>query len=502
MRQRLAQVEFEDAARLDGLRHLVAEEAEGAAAVGLGAIQRHVGVLEQRVGGNAARGHGDADAGADFDQMIVDLVALAQAIDDAAGEACGIFAGMDVLLEHDEFVAAEAGDKILGPQHFAQAVGDRAQQLVAAGMAERVVDLLELVEVDEQQRRQLIGALLGGKQAADLVAEIDPVGQRGEFVVARQMADARFGVAPLGDVFQEHDGAAAGHRLERPRQRTAAHRIGIGGDHVAGLGILDFGEDHLAAGSRDRAGENAGVDDVGGTGAALDEIVGQLHHLAEAVIHHREPAVGAEHAQPVRHVVERGVELAGQRRLAKARGQRLDEDRVQAEVDVLQADEEQPEQPGKAEVIETAMQRQRQRHRSARQQDVFLDDLRMAVIARGAAAGVADGHGDAEHVRDGVVAAEDGDEAPGAEHGGIGERPDRIARLQDLACSKLRGEVRRSYLRIWKARIVPMPTIRNAIGHSSTLPVLTAVMTAATAAQTPPRNIGQKFWHMESISAA
>ena len=46
VRQRLAQVELEDAARLDGLRHLVAEEAEGAAAVRLGAIERHVCILQ------------------------------------------------------------------------------------------------------------------------------------------------------------------------------------------------------------------------------------------------------------------------------------------------------------------------------------------------------------------------------------------------------------------------------------------------------------------------
>ena len=70
----------------------------------------------------------------------------------------------DVLLEHDEFVAAEARDEILRPQHVAQPVGDRAQQLVAAGMAERVVDLLELVEVDEQQRRQLLGTVLDRQQ--------------------------------------------------------------------------------------------------------------------------------------------------------------------------------------------------------------------------------------------------------------------------------------------------------------------------------------------------
>ena len=62
--------------------------------------------------------------------------------------------------------------------------------------------------------------------------------------------------------------------------------------------------------------------------------------------------------------------------------------------------------------------------------------------------------------------------------------------------------MRRSYLRIWKARTVPMPMISAAHGHSSTLPVLSAVNTAATAVLTEPMNIGQKFWHMESTSAA
>ena len=72
-------------------------------------------------------GHGDADAGADLDQMIVDLVALAETVDDAPGENGGILAGVDVLLEHDELVAAEARHEILRAQHFAQPVGDRAQ---------------------------------------------------------------------------------------------------------------------------------------------------------------------------------------------------------------------------------------------------------------------------------------------------------------------------------------------------------------------------------------
>ena len=214
--QRLAQVQLQDAARLDGLRHLVAEEAEGAAAVRLGAIQRHVRVLQQRVGADVRRRHRDADAGADFDQVIVDLVALAQVIDDPPREMGGFLVRSDVLLEHHEFVAAEPRHEILRAQHVAQPVGDGAQQLVAAGMTQGVVDLLELVEVDEQQRRQLLGVVRNRQQALDLVAEIDPVGKRGQFVVTRQMGDPGFGVAPFGDVFQQHDGAAAGHRLECP----------------------------------------------------------------------------------------------------------------------------------------------------------------------------------------------------------------------------------------------------------------------------------------------
>ena len=349
--QRLAQVELEDAARFDDLRHLVAEEAEGAAAVGLGAVQRHVGVLQQRVGADAARGHGDADAGADLDQMIVDLVTLAQAIDDAPGKARGVFGRMDVLLEHHELVAAEARHEILRPQHLAQPVGDRAQQLVAAGMAERVVDLLELVEVDEQQRRQLFGALLGRQKTSDLVAEIDPVGQCGEFVIARQMADPGFRILALGDVLDQHDGAAAGHRLEGPGQRAVLADVRIGRGDIAGRRVLDFLQNELARSPADIVpAATQAATDVRRVGAALHEVVGQVHHLAEAVIHDREPAVGAKHAQAMRHVVQRGIELTGKRRLALARNQGVDENFLQAGRDVLQGEEKQYVQQRHADV--------------------------------------------------------------------------------------------------------------------------------------------------------
>ena len=108
-------------------------------------------------------------------------------------------------------------------------------------------------------------------------------------------------------------------------------------------------------------------------------------------MHHREPAVIAEHAQAMRHVVQGGVELAGKRRFALARQQRLDENGVQAEIDVLQRDKEQNKQSREADIVRVAVDSQRDRHRAAGKKDMELDDLRPAIVAGSTACRVAHG---------------------------------------------------------------------------------------------------------------
>ena len=71
--QRHLEALFEHAAVLQRLVHALFEEVVVAAALVLGAIEREVGVLEQRLGVAAVgRRDGDADAGADHDLMAVD----------------------------------------------------------------------------------------------------------------------------------------------------------------------------------------------------------------------------------------------------------------------------------------------------------------------------------------------------------------------------------------------------------------------------------------------
>ena len=96
--------------------------------------------------------------------------------------------------------------------------GDAAQQLVADGVAERVVDALEVVEVDEQHGDLARRARL--ERLAHLLAEQRAVGEPGERVVVGLVVELVLQVAQLGDglleaVVLERDAGVGGQRLEQ-----------------------------------------------------------------------------------------------------------------------------------------------------------------------------------------------------------------------------------------------------------------------------------------------
>ena len=93
-------------------------------------------------------------------------------------------------LQHDrELVAAQPGERVLVAQQLAQPRADLPQHLVARVVAERVVELLEAVEVDEQQR-ELPAVLDRGSQA---VHEVAAVAQPGEVVGLAPVIGSRAG---------------------------------------------------------------------------------------------------------------------------------------------------------------------------------------------------------------------------------------------------------------------------------------------------------------------
>ena len=90
--------------------------------------------------------------------------------------------------EHDrELVAADARHRVAVRTVGLQPHRDLLQQLVAAGVAERVVDRLEAVEVDEQHRQRHLAALCLHDHLREAVGEQRAVGQPGERVELREV---------------------------------------------------------------------------------------------------------------------------------------------------------------------------------------------------------------------------------------------------------------------------------------------------------------------------
>lgn len=130
-----------------------------------GMVHRDVGVLQQNLRIVAVvRKDRDADAGADDHGLATDVERLVEPLEHALGDPHGIVGAVD-LAQHDrELVAAETrqgrgrtfvvqpGDDVGIAQTVDEALGEPPQQAVARVVTEGVVDQLEAVEIEEQER--------------------------------------------------------------------------------------------------------------------------------------------------------------------------------------------------------------------------------------------------------------------------------------------------------------------------------------------------------------
>ncbi len=141
---------------------------------------------------------------------------------DYINELSGFRPVLDGGLNHGELVAAEPGRHIGFLEASAQALGDAFEQFIADRMAERVVDALELVDVDIEHR-QLLARPYRLERLFQPFAEQDPVRQVGQSVVVRQMRDLLLCAPSRSDVLDGRDPSAALQRpvddLDRPATR-------------------------------------------------------------------------------------------------------------------------------------------------------------------------------------------------------------------------------------------------------------------------------------------
>ena len=207
--QPLAHIGLQVQARVHRGLHRRVKEAQRVAPAGLGFVHRQVSALEQFVHFHAlAPEQRDADAR----RAVVVVPAQHDGLVDVGQQLfrhalhlqrCLGAVARQVFQHHHELVATEARHRIALAHRGHQTPRHLDEQFVAHVMAQGVVEHLEVVQVDEQQRALLARALAQHHGALQPVKQQAPVGQTGERIVESQTLDLLLGLLALGDVHGE-----------------------------------------------------------------------------------------------------------------------------------------------------------------------------------------------------------------------------------------------------------------------------------------------------------
>ena len=275
--ERAGQLLLEPALLDGGRAHVRVEDHRAAPAGDLRRVHGDVGVPDERLPGRVLPRHGDADTAADRDLLAGQLHRVGEDVEHAVGRCAGLVRAVAGAPDQDgELVPAEPGDGVPGADRRPQPVGHLPQQRVAGLVAEGVVDRLEAVEVDEDDRRRDVPPVTAAQGLADAVGEEGPVGQAGEGVVEGLVGQRLLGALAVGDVRDVDDdtadvrvGAQVGQphadppllAVVAPARELGVHDGAAGRhrlvEHTPGLDPVDAGQPHEVAGGELRLGPRA-----------------------------------------------------------------------------------------------------------------------------------------------------------------------------------------------------------------------------------------------------
>ena len=231
-------------------------DVKATAAGDLGFVHGGVGVVEEA---GAICGvvweEAETDAGGNADLEFSDFDRGGQGGEHFLAAMLGLFRGLAVGDEDDELVAADAGEEVGGADEALELAGDVDEDGVAAGVAEGIVDALEVVDVDHADGELALvaaGAVDGG---GEFFGEQNAIGEAGEVVEAGGAGD---GVA---EAF-EH-GAGEGEDDDHHREQD---QLPFGG---CGPVAFNLRRNHAIAG-RNHQGPQKDVDPGAANGAVED----------------------------------------------------------------------------------------------------------------------------------------------------------------------------------------------------------------------------------------
>lgn len=188
-------------------------------------------VADELGGGGARLRQCDPDASAGADLEPGDGEGAAQGVMQRVGNVARLHvgAGAELAQQDEERVAGEPGDHPLRTNRVAQSDGDRGEQLVPRLVAERVVDELEVVEVEAQRGHGARPAVL--QQLCEVRLGPRPVRQAGQRIVQRRVPRARLGLTELSCGRRVEPGGGLGRKRGEQAQALGRRRqrpFGVG----------------------------------------------------------------------------------------------------------------------------------------------------------------------------------------------------------------------------------------------------------------------------------
>ena len=204
---------------------VVAVEAEAVAALVLGAVKRQIGLHHHRLGtGGFGREQGDADARGDADLVALDAERHGQKLADPGGKFPGGLRIGDCRQQNGELVAAEPRHQVLGPDRGLQPANDLLQQQVAHGVAERVVHILEVVDVEIEHGEGRRAAQARGEGHGEPLEEGAAIGQAGQKIGLGEFQHP--GIGGLEPKGMAHRGPHIGEQRAKHQKDGRKHEPG------------------------------------------------------------------------------------------------------------------------------------------------------------------------------------------------------------------------------------------------------------------------------------
>ena len=193
--------------------------------IGLGFGEGDVGILQKlAVGGSITGRHRDTDTGADPDAMPFDIERKPEHVDKTPGKQRCVVGALQADLHDREFIAAEPRDRVDLAYAGRQPHGDGAQQGIADDVAQRIVGVLEVIEIEAKQSEDVAAPGLADG-LLDAFGEKRPVRESGQAVVPSEEHDLGFAVQALGHILVGLDPATLAQRLMRDRDKAVVGQI-------------------------------------------------------------------------------------------------------------------------------------------------------------------------------------------------------------------------------------------------------------------------------------